>query len=784
MDQKTSKSADMSNNSAVQKVDALIKDANLNIYGTDRDTNMSELDSRFQKILTSEINTLRHPEKSSTSSFLAELWSNNRKNNAINNLNQNQFMTIAHGDVSYMASFIEEAYRNRLLEQSDLHEVASQLIELSEAILITRDAIISADVVDGRMNRTISFSKINTSDEENGDLIPVVEKVEKKFHLLENIKKFIVPKTLEFGEYYVYVIPYSTIFKNFSDQQNISSFRESVEKETTILEYTQSKNKTDIKQNEFIDNLYKTYKESFSNQHVDEEDPRFDKAKFKEDINNIMGRISVSNESVPLPILEEGIDSIQEFYAAEKEDSTDHPLTDEFLESLSKDDKENIFKNTMMNGTGVYYKTKRSTSEENFSDIKDCYVKLLDPMKVIPVKIMTKVIGYYYIQAEDVSPLSGAVSSTLFYSKFDERRQESTIISTIAEQIVDSFDKPFLKKNIQFKELIVEALNYYNLNENRIKFQYIPVEYVQAFKIDEDEEGNGRSMIRKSLFYAKLYLMLLLFKLMSIITNSNDMKVNYIRSSGLDKNLANKVQEIARVKQSRQINMIDLFNYTTLINKVGNGNELYVPTGPNNERPIETEILSGQDIQLNTELMEMLKNSYILGTGVPAAIVNYLNEADFAKVVEQNNTKFNARVVNYQLDFNPAITELYKKILRYSTDINAYKIENFRFELQPPKTVATNTRAESISQFTTLKDFLVSIYFGDDTGNDPLRQLKVQEFTKLLVSSQLPQINLMEIDDIYDKSIIAAQEKSVTPNPDNGDNGDDMGIPDDIMGDI
>ena len=74
---------------------------------------------------------------------------------------------------------------------------------------------------------------------------------------------------------------------------------------------------------------------------------------------------------------------------------------------------------------------------------------------------------------------------------------------------------------------------------------------------------------------------------------------------------------------------------------------------------------------MNSDLLEMLKNSYILATGVPAAIVNYLNEADFAKVVEQNNTKFNGRVVNYQLDFNNSITELYQKLLRWSTKIDS-----------------------------------------------------------------------------------------------------------------
>lgn len=755
----------------IPKVDELIKDANLNIYGTDRESKISELDDKFQKILSSELNTITHPDKSSTSSFLAELWSNNRKNSAFNNMSSNQFMTIAHGDVSYMASFIEEAYKNRLLEQSDLHEVASQLIELSEAILITRDAVISADIVDGRMNRTISFSKTNIdSDDPN---ISIVEKMEEKFKLRDKIKKFIVPKTLEFGEYYVYVIPYSVIFENFISQQNMNSFRtESV----TILEYTNNitKNihKGNIKNQEtFAKKVFTEYVSQFdlTSDRIDSEDPKFNETAFTTDLNNMMDRIAVSNDSIPLPVIEEGFDSMKFF-------------NDEFINegSNSGNEKDNMFKNTMMNGTGIYYSDKKN-KDADFSDIKDCYVKLLDPMRVIPVKIMNKVIGYYYIQSEDVSPLSGAISSTLFYSKFDERRHETTIISSIAEQIVNSFNKPFLKNNIQFKELIVEALNYYNLNENRIKFQYIPVEYIQEFKIDEDENGNGRSMIRKSLFYAKLYLMLLLFKLMSIITNSNDTKVNYIRSSGIDKNLANKVQEIARVKQSRQINMIDLFNYTTLINKVGNGNELYIPTGPNNERPIETEILSGQDIQLNTELMEMLKNSYILGTGVPAAIVNYLNEADFAKVVEQNNTKFNARVVNYQLDFNPSITNLYKKIMKYSTSISDADIETFRFELQPPKTVSTNTKADAIGQFTTLRDFLVQMYFGDDTGNDPNRSIKIQEFTKLLAASQLPQINLNEVDTIYNKSILISTEKKITPNPDNGDNGDDIGLDDEMI---
>src|SRR5699024_9173385 len=123
---------------------------------------------------------------------------------------------------------------------------------------------------------------------------------------------------------------------------------------------------------------------------------------------------------------------------------------------------------------------------ENFDDIKDCYIKVIEPTRILPLKIMNQVIGYYYVVAEDITPLSGMISSTLYYSKFDEDRKEQNIIDSIAEKIVKSFNKKFLKENLKFKKTIVDAITHYNLNEHKLKFQFIPVEYIQPFKINKD----------------------------------------------------------------------------------------------------------------------------------------------------------------------------------------------------------------------------------------------------------------------------------------------------------
>lgn len=770
----------------LQQINSMIGKASLSLYGTDRTSDVDKLNDSFQNILQNELDSITKKDSNDVTSFLSKVYSQDKKTAAVENLLDNQFMSISGDEYSTMQSFIYEAYRNKLLEQSDLHEVASQLIELSEAILITRDSIVSADVVEGRMSRTVSFGNIDDKDAAD-NAIPTVEHIEKRFKLQEKIKNFIIPKTLEYGEYYVYIIPYSKIFNDFVRQRDKNLRGKRIYRESTLLESVEleeKKNKVAGKKgtSQFINDLYMEYVENSerenNNRFVKKEKPN--KEEFTKDIKNMLGNITICNESVPIPVLEEGFNSIEHYMTEYVNESGDTYIEKDSLADSVQKDNSSFFDKVINRTTksqdskeGIFYQ-KDSKKKNDFDDIKDCYIQLIEPTRMLPLKIMNQVIGYYYVVAEDITPLSGMVSSTLYYSKFDEERKEQNIIDSIAERIVQSFDKDFLKDNLKFKKTIVDAINHYNLNVNKLKFQFIPVEYVQSFKIDEDENGDGTSMIKKSLFYAKLYLMLLLFKIMSIILYSNDQKVNYIKTSGIDKNVANKVQEIARIKQSRQINMIDLFNYTTLINKVGNGTEMYVPTGRTNERPIETEILSGQDVQLNSDLLEMLKNAYILGTGVPAAIVNYLNEADFAKVIEQNNTKFNGRVVNYQLDFNSSITEMYKKIMRWSTDLPENIIDNFQFTLQAPKTTATSAKSDAINNFTSLSDFVVSIAYDDpnETTNPDLKD-EIRNFKLLFAEEQLPMLNMDSIKELMSKAKIKTKEEKLAPNPVNGDSNDD-----------
>lgn len=753
-------------------LNALMDNLSSMTYGTQKDTKIDSLITDFNSLVKSEIHDIRSSTDGDSVNFITRLISDNNKKLAGASKDLEDIFGTDEGQIQ---ALFNEQYKNRLIKQADLHEVASQLVELKQAITVTRDAIISADIVDGTMSRTLSVEN-DTMSTEGEDYIPIIESVEKKFGLQKKIKEFIIPRSLEYGEYYVYAVPYSKIFEDFSKEKSKGKYNAYNEAAGRTLYECYMEGMKDKKFDKT--DLYKSVMESAQScPDFDDLLRRSDMSKgdaqkqMSAELRSYMENITICNESIPLCVLEEGVDTYRQYYQ-------------EFVEKTMTEEKKSpsfTFASVMKNiDSGVHgYETNGALNRqgnkkigEKFNNIQDCYVRLISPLNLLPIKISDEIIGYYYVQEDDITPLAGILTSTMYYDKYDMNHGERNIIDIIAGSIVKSFDKKFLNSNMKFKKLIVEALNYYKLNNKRLRFQFIPKEYIVPFKINTDEHGNGVSIIEDSLFYAKLYLMLLLFKILSIVTNSNDTKVNYVRQSGIDKNVANKIQEIARKKQERKITMADMFSYTTLINKIGQGNEMYVPTGKGNERGIETEILSGQDVQINGDLMDMLKKAYISGTGVPDVLLNYYNEADFAKTLELANNRFQGRVISFQLDYNEQITQLYRQICKYATNIPEQVIDSLQFNFVQPKSANSNITNDLLNNHNTLVEFLTGLYYGQDFADDPKKAAQVSVFKKNLAKDRLAMLNFDHIEEIFQKSNIEGMKDPL--NPENQDVDDNM----------
>lgn len=779
---------------ALEQTRKLLGNMSISLYGSDRKSQTNYIVDRFDTIMSNDslVDKDLTDSSKSMSSFINNVFNMNTKRDAASVAFSDQLDDITASTSSATTAYLEQVYQNRKIKQIDIQEVTSNLVELEESINITKDAIISPDATTGKMLRELVIEDTEKDDSEN--VISAIETMEDKLDTLNIIHKFIVPHTLKFGEYYVYSIPYKEIFKKFMRQRdNIVSLSHYTEDATvSLLDFTKEEERKKLitesangeaikpKKDNFIENVFKIYNEACEHHGGS----IFTKEAFTKDMEAVMGNITITNDPIPLPVCLEGVESVGEYMKEYVTESGDRMMNEAEIANREIEQSGDLFraftnsnaKRSASEGLyGSINNKKRGSSKglHDFDDIKDVYIKLLNPISVLPVKLMNKVLGYYYIiEDNNSSPnvTSGKFSAALYSDPFSTSRDEHTIISQLADRIVKSFNKEFLKKNLAFRDTIVEAIQYINITNKRIRFQYIPAEYMDVFKVDQDEEGNGVSMIDKSVSYARLYLTLLMFKIMTIITQSNDTRVNYVRQSPIDKDITNKIQRIIRKKQNRSVNLQDLWSYTAVTSKINGGSEMYVPVGTGNERALETEILSGQDVQLHTDLLELLKNNYILATGVPAAIINYLSEADFAKVVEQNNTKFLARCINYTLDFNRDITNWYKKLMRWSTNIDSRYIDRFVFKIPEPKGNNNNVKNELMSSFDQFKDSVSKILQGDDFANMPEQKF----FVKRLAKEYLPSIDWANLEEMLKQSKIEAGEEALR-NPENSD-GDDFGL--------
>lgn len=711
-------------------INQVLSELHSSIYGLPKRHDVDDLSKQFSDTLKTEIDSLNDRVNGDLNTFLTRLFAQDRRSNTIAQIG-NIFSSVEQP----FESVITEEHRTKMLKQSDIHEVASQLVELREAINITRDSILSSDMVEGKMSRTLKFD--DTADDSYDVYLSAIEEVEKRLKLQDKIRDFIVPKTLEFGEYYAYTIPHSRLFSDFvrAKKAGIIDVRESAESKTM--------NGKSFYLNEKVtdQDLGSIITESTG---MTERNNKEEFSSLVTEAKEMLSHVEVCNDPVCIPFLESGANALQEYYT-EIVANRGTGVAQGLPSSFSRRTGIPIDDGTIDDLNDPNSKTSKKI-EEMFSEYTDCYIKFFDPMHMIEVKLLDEPFCYYAIMDDDATSVLGAyMMNTTMYTdaKYEPLNRNRGFIDAVADKIVQQFDKEFLKNNLEVKNLIVDALNYYNLRDKKIRIQYIPKEYVQVFKVNVDENGNGTSILEPALFYAQLYRMLTLFKAMTIVQNSNDVKVNYIRTSGIDKNITNKTEEIARMVQSRMINIYDLFSPSTLITKVGNGREMFIPVGRNGERPIETEILQGQDVQMNSDFLDNLRQSYISATGVPAVIMNYIHEAEFAKTIELGNSRYQARVVSHQLGFNSYISEWYRRIMRYTLpSIPEHVIDALEFVFAPPKYSKINTTNDLLNNFNGVADFIINTIIPSNiTNNDEESSEYISAFRRRLAKDFLPMLD-------------------------------------------
>ena len=705
--------------------------------GAKQEEELLDFRRSIDEIIDKETDRLVSSDAGASGADIAKLFNtvlrNNTKGNNIDirSLLQNQTLEELMNDQNAQINLLlSERYKNISSVYEDIKLVTEQLAELSEVIDSFRDAIVNADNSFSDVSRLIKFSNKTVDTKDNTVGMQAVETMERDTGIKNKLKKIIIPETLRYGNFFVLTQPYKEIFANFKALDKKYLQGRGLQNTAVVSRIGESyipKYVPDQRDSDEIGYFFESFAPIFEDVESSlgiSKSARTTRESFEKTFNDFVSEnIEVINDEL-VPLLES--DQVSTLAFSDIRDSVCQVMRDKMKTSKNAP---TIPKFT--EGSVDIKKTPFEQDYEKFlseySDITGVYIKLYDPRKVIPVYVMDYCIGYYVLYETAHKTSTSILNSvhtlsrtTMLFRDEKKKEYENKFIALIADRICRSIDKPFLKNNQEFKTLIANAIAYDKFYMKSFRVQFVTSRYMTHFKINEDSNTHlGQSVLYRSLWYAMLYMMMLLFTILMKLRSGN-IRMFLIKGNGVDTDISKKINDIVGDFRSKQISYNDFGSVRGILSKVGQGKDIGVPVGVNNEKAFDIEQLDGMDVDLDDPLIELLRKAMISTTGCPSAIINYLEEVDFAKQIQMIHSKFMARSISFQEETEVDCTELYRKILRYGdyglseTDINSVE-----FTWARPKSLITQNLGDLISTTDQLAEFMIKVLEGDNTVNDP-----------------------------------------------------------------
>lgn len=598
---------------------------------------------------------------------------------------------------------------NKYIKDMDdeIDTICRYMPQLEEALDILKENVLSSEQFDKE------FIYINdVSGLDNSDFVDNIDRIKDIYELEDKIDE-IYYNVSKYGEEFYYIKRYS---KEFAEILN--TMKSSQGDPTKSCKFT-------FRENSLI----------CENGDVESIDMNLDEEIVKE--IESFGDIHITMESDMF--IHESVKSKSIFDEVMKKGKT--------LEDMYNDSNSNLTPDSKFVGNDGVLTDK--DIKENDIKLSGSIIKRLEHEKVVPLYMGENNFGYLYVNCDNsvLSTLSKSASDPTINIKrtttMAELQNQSTnrdmAIMQLSSYIVKAIDINFINTHVDFKKDIYNILKYnidHNQNGlNNIKITYIPPENVYHFYFKKDPKTHrGISDLQKSIIPAKLYTSLYITNTIGVITRGQDKRAFYVKQA-IDTNIASILLNTINQIKKGNFGMRDINNLTNFINVTGRFNDFIIPEG--NEPPIRMEVIQGQDIQIKTELMEMLENMALAPTGVPLeAVQSRLNQVDFATVVVSNNGKLLRKAYNRQNKtekmLNPFLSLLYNN--EYNTN------DKIEMTLPPPKYLNNQQSDLMIENVLNTKEKYIELMYGSSRDSvDPLEiDLYVQNILRTEYSGIIP----------------------------------------------
>lgn len=734
-------------------------------------------DYAVQQIINRELDLAKGVSDNNIVDFIATM--DTRSNGMLykNRINDKEiplnYDNIFTENVQDIFQYFQEANRNKYLQMQDLKLISRFIPSIGKGVSVMLSSICNSDDVSDNMIRNIVFPT-GTSESDKKLIMATIESCEKSLRLKKKIRSTF-KKTLVAGEYYVYAVNYNEVFDEYRKLDQAGYFQRmnigfNPAQNTKILNAKGDRgfvlnNRSTAKEAMMVNGEYIDTDISIS---MDSYMSIFEnKGWSKEDRNFISKSIENMNFSCHIQSSRILWDAVLEASASSTYDKTFNK--DSSTSNLLKTSDATA---TMGDATGdKKYQSKMNQSGK--FDVSGLYIKFIDAKNVLPIKIFDQLVGYFYVRTKPTGTKKNAyqtrtANTSIFNGNNMSETKKDAAINAIADVIstgiMANFSPEFVNSNAGFKEIIAECLISNGFANNDFNIQFIPATDMIRYIVNEDENGNGESMLADSLFPARLLLEYITSKLLTYFNKGGNKQIAHVHKGPIDANADNQIQRVLRMLQESNITFNDLLSSSMVFSKFTRDSNMQLPTSRNGDKIVEFEQIDGQDVDMHTPMEEFLEKMAIQGMHIPDTFMDRISDTGFSRQIISDHIELAEIVSGYQSELEEPTTMLYRKLVEASNLPDNLKSigRSLEYKLPRPKALQNANGGEFVSSEQNYAENLANILYGPDTSNEAENK-KRAKFISRATKESLPFIDWAKYEQMMDDAAIdAAAEVQIT----------------------
>lgn len=626
-----------------------------------------------------------------------------------------------------IGSYAENKWIKELDNEIDL--VCKYMPKLTEALEAIKDSVLCADNFE---KEYATFSSANIGPDEQAAFNEEMATIKDSYNLYDKMDEWYM-NTSKYGEQFVYNVPYNKALNILLDRKNngyIANNGQRFYQETTLI----SESSGCVRPTDPMDiQLWRDANEDLKKSSLGE---------LKLEINKGGILSSAVNEATQLRKLIPLAESVSVNEAYQEFDKV---IPDKF-DSPDKL-KDTSAMDGLISANGV-------SREKSNVKIPGVLLKNLERGNIIMLYMDDVCLGYYYIEfldADGIQVFSDSIFtrrslSNIGYSasaKSEDMQSQASatdeLLKYLSGTIAASIDDKFVNNNAYLRKEIYAVLKYNDICNasglDRIRVTYLAPEDVEHITFQQDPDTHrGISDLLKALIPAKLWCCLYIANTLGILTRGQDKRVYYVKQN-VEQNIAQTLLNVINQIKKQNFNIMQIENMNSILGITGKYNDYIIPVGPSGDSPISMEVMEGQNIDPQTELLDKLEETAVSSTGIPYELVVARLNLDFATQLTMSNTKFLRFVFKRQTKFEQHISNIITKIYNYEHGDKNKQYIDIEAVLPSPLMLNVNNLNQIMDLVNQQADVLSQLEYPDDS--DESTTLKRAIFKTNYVHSKL-----------------------------------------------